>query len=337
MEPSRITFLYGTDEYAIAQEIQDWIRVMGPSSTADLNITRLDGRSLVMDAFQTAANAVPFLSSRRLVILEHAHSAFKGAKELKKLSEFLQNLPPTTTLGLIEILEPHDNFKNKSFYDWLHKLTGSLTGNTKIITREKNMPDIKQLPGWIIQETARQAEAHQSRVRIDPSAAQGLANMTGDDTRIAAQEIAKLLEYVNYARNITQQDVELVGVESAQQNLFALVDAIGHKRGQEAQYILHQLLQDEETYAIWGMIIRQFRLLLQAREILDAGGNQTDFARELSVHPYVAGKLMDQVRSFNLKGLETIYHRLLELDENTKTGQMSSGLAMEVLVVELCG
>jgi DNA polymerase-3 subunit delta len=336
MDTSKITFLYGTDEYAIAQETQKWIQAMGPSSTADLNITRLDGRNFSMDAFHTAANAVPFLSERRLVILEHAHSAFKGVKELKKLSEFLQNLPSTTTLGLIEYLDLHDNFANKNFYEWLHKLTGSLDGKFKIQTLECIMPGLRKLPDWIIQETIRQAEAIQKPARFEPSAAARLAEMVGEDTRIAAQEIAKLLEYVNFARNITLQDVDLVSVVSAQQDVFVLVDALGHKNGQKAQKILLQLLQDEESFSIWGMVIRQFRLLLQTREVLDAGGRQAEIVQEMHVAPFVAGKLAEQARRFDMPGLETIYHRLLDLDESIKTGQMSIELALELFVVELC-
>jgi len=336
MDASKIIFLYGTDEYAIGQEIQKWILAMGPPSTAGMNITRLDGRSLAMDAFHTAANAAPFLSERRLVILDHPHAAFKGVKELKKFSEFLQNLPPTTTLGLIETLELHDNFKNKSFYEWLQKLTASLSGTAAIQTREKNMPDLKQLPGWIIQETARQAGAIHRSVRMDPPAAAHLAEMVGEDTRIAAQEIAKLLEYVNFARNITVQDVEQVGIVTARQDVFTLVDALGNKSGQKAQKILHQLLQDEESFSVWGMVIRQFRLLLQAREVMDTGGRQAEISRDLHIHPFVAGKLADQGRRFDLPGLEAIYHRLLELDESMKTGQLTTELALELLVVELC-
>lgn len=336
MDASRIIFYYGTDEYAIAQEIQKQISAMGSSSTADMNITRLDGRSFNMDAFHTAANAAPFLSEKRLVILEHVHSVFKGVKELKKLSDFLQNIPPSTTLVLVEYLDLHENSKNKGFLDWLQKLIRSMDGKEYFHTRELAMPDLKQLPGWIVQETDRQSKAVQKTASIEQSAAVLLAGMVGEDTRISSREISKLLEYVNYARNITVQDVELLSVNTAHQDVFALVDALGHKKGQQAQKILHQLLQDEESFSIWGMVIRQFRLLLQTREIIDAGGNQMETSQALAVHPYVAGLLVGQVKRFDMPGLEAIYHRLLELDERFKTGQMTIELALEILVVELC-
>jgi DNA polymerase-3 subunit delta len=130
--------------------------------------------------------------------------------------------------------------------------------------------------------------------------------------------------------------VDLVSVVSAQQDVFVLVDALGHKNGQKAQKILLQLLQDEESFSIWGMVIRQFRLLLQTREVLDAGGRQAEIVQEMHVAPFVAGKLAEQARRFDMPGLETIYHRLLDLDESIKTGQMSIELALELFVVELC-
>jgi DNA polymerase-3 subunit delta len=83
------------------------------------------------------------------------------------------------------------------------------------------------------------------------------------------------------------------------------------------------------------MVVRQFRLLLLTRELMDAGGSQDVVIRELHLYPYVAGKLLGQAKRFDLNGLEIIYHHLLDLDEDIKTGQMTIDLALELLVVEL--
>jgi DNA polymerase-3 subunit delta len=83
------------------------------------------------------------------------------------------------------------------------------------------------------------------------------------------------------------------------------------------------------------MVIRQFRLLLLAREVLDSNGNQKDVEKALGVHPFVAEKTTRQARSFTLPLLERIYHRLLEIDEGAKTGQVALDLALDMLVVEL--
>jgi DNA polymerase-3 subunit delta len=83
------------------------------------------------------------------------------------------------------------------------------------------------------------------------------------------------------------------------------------------------------------MVVRQFRLLIQAREILDGRGNQNDVARALGVHPFVAEKAAQQASRFSIESLESIYRKLLTVDEGVKTSQITLDLAMDTLVVEL--
>jgi DNA polymerase III delta subunit len=60
-----------------------------------------------------------------------------------------------------------------------------------------------------------------------------------------------------------------------------------------------------------------------------------DVIRELKVAPFVAGKLLSQVRQFTLPALEAIYHQLLELDEAAKTSQMDGDLGVDLLIAAL--
>jgi len=83
------------------------------------------------------------------------------------------------------------------------------------------------------------------------------------------------------------------------------------------------------------MIHRQFRLLIQAREILDAGGKVQDIERELQVLGFVARKLSDQARRFSLAQLLEIYDRLLKIDHDMKTGGTPGDVAFELLIADL--
>jgi DNA polymerase-3 subunit delta len=185
------------------------------------------------------------------------------------------------------------------------------------------------VPRWIESEAKKQGGS------IEPAAAARLADMVGEDTRIAAQELAKLLTYVNFERPVTLADVEKVSIVSAQGSVFELVDALGTGDGHKAQKVLHQLLEDADAFELWGMVVRQFRLLLQAREMLDEKASPTLVQKELGLHEFVAGKICAQAQRFTLAGLESIYHRLLEIDEGAKTSQVPLDLALDTLVVEL--
>ena len=191
------------------------------------------------------------------------------------------------------------------------------------------MPKRWEMPRWIESETKKLGG------RIDPDAAARLSEMVGGDTRIASQELTKLLTYVNFARPVTLLDVDRVSIVSAQGNVFELVDALGQGDGKKAQHVLHQLLEEEEAFELWGMVIRQFRLLLQARELLDASASISDVQNALGLHEFVAQKVTGQAKRFSLNTLESIYHKLLEIDEGAKTSQVPLDLALDTLVVEL--
>ena len=66
--------------------------------------------------------------------------------------------------------------------------------------------------------------------------------MVGADTRQAAQEISKLLAYVNWARPIKVADVEAVSIVTAEPDIFAMVDALASGNGKSAQRLLHRLV-----------------------------------------------------------------------------------------------
>jgi DNA polymerase-3 subunit delta len=83
------------------------------------------------------------------------------------------------------------------------------------------------------------------------------------------------------------------------------------------------------------MVIRQFRLLLLAREVIDGRGGEREVEQALGVHAFVAEKVYGQAKRFTLPALETIYHKLLEMDEAAKTSQVTLDLALDLFVVEM--
>src|SRR6266545_6685348 len=317
-----IFFLYGNDEFAISRRLKDFESDFTDPTSADMNTARLDTRSMSEDDLNNAVNAMPFLANRRLVLLANPSAKYNNPTTRKKFFEFLEKMQDTTRLVMYESVEPRDAEKH-----WLVKWAGK---NEKLIQIKAYMlPRLKDMSGWIVNETKNQSG------QIEPRAAEMLKEMVGVDTRQAGMEIAKLLAYVNWARPITGQDVETVCIVTSQQSVFDFVDALANGNGKSAQHLLHRLLENEDAFSLWGMVVRQFRLLIQAREILDGRGNQSDVARALGVHPFVAEKAAQQAARFSIESLENIYRRLLKIDEGVKTSQVTLDLALDTLVVEL--
>jgi DNA polymerase-3 subunit delta len=317
-----VYFLFGNDEFAISRKLKDFESDFSDPTSAEMNSARLDARSMSENDLNNAVNAMPFLAKRRLVLLTNPSAKYNNPSIRKKFFEFLEKAPETARLVLYESVEPKEADKH-----WLNKWAEK---NSKLIqTKAFMLPRLKDMTGWIVNETRNQGG------QIEPHAAETLKDMVGVDTRQAGMEIAKLLAYVNWARPVTSQDVEAVCIVTSQQSIFDFVDALSNGNGKSAQHLLHRLLETEDPFSLWGMVVRQFRLLIQAREILDGRGNQNDVARALGVHPFVAEKVTQQAGRFSIESLEHIYHKLLSIDEGVKTSQITLDLAMDTLVVEL--
>lgn len=166
-------------------------------------------------------------------------------------------------------------------------------------------------------------------------AAERLVDQVGDESRLVDQEIRKILTYVNFKRPVEPDDVDALTPFSRHGDIFVMVDALANHQGRDAQAMLHRLLGEQDQILIFGMVVRQFRLLLLAREVLDQGGNELDVIRALKTSSFVARKLIPQAQCFTQKTLESIYRRLLDMDEAAKTSQLDGDLALDMLVVSL--
>jgi DNA polymerase-3 subunit delta len=333
--PPRFYLLHGPDEFASAEFVAQLKAQMGDPSMASLNTTLFDGRTVTLADLIGACNAMPFLTERRLVIVEgwltkllsktedgegEAHApAHSSAKEtLASLTDYLKEQPDTTCLVLLEkreLPERHAVLKTVAGQDWAQ-------------VKFFDLPKGEALVKWI------RARARQAGGEFTRDAAQALAE-ADNDPRALDHEILKLLTYVNFARAVEPADVEQLTPAGGEANIFNLVDALGQRQGSTALRELHQVLEKQEPLYVLGMIVRQFRLLLLTKELLDSRVTEAEVARTLGLHPYPAGKLCKQARNFSLSSLELIYRRLLECDLDIKTGRAEAAAVLDTLVVGL--
>ena len=317
-----VYFLYGNDEFAISRRLKEFEADFPDPTSADMNTAHLEARSMTENDLNTAVNAMPFLAPRRLVLLANPSAKYGKPTERKKFEAFLEKVPDTARMVIYEIVEPKEANKH-----WLLKWAQP---NIKIIkTQAFMLPRPWEMIDWIVKETKNQGG------QIANPAAAKLTEMVGVDTRQAGMEIAKLLAYVNWERQVEVGDVEAVSIVTSQESVFDFVDALANGDGKSAQRLLHRLLENEDAFSLWGMVVRQFRLLLMAREVVETGGGKNEVASALGVHPFVAEKTAGQARALSLPVLERIYHKLLEIDEGAKTGQFTLELALDRLVVQL--
>ncbi len=312
--------LHGPDEFSRRVQVDAMRAQMGDPSLAELNIVVLDGKAATAADVLSAARAIPFLGDKRLVIVEGMFSggARKGKAaqdEIDALEEGLQSLPDWARVVFVEsetLPERHP----------ILRLAKTAPGGF-----HKQFEPPRNPMRWIAQHAQTEFATE-----IEPRAAAALAAVVGDDLRAADNELAKLAAYVNRQRPISEADVALLTPYLPEADVFQMVDALGRRDAATATRLLHRLLENDDPLRLFGMIVRQFRLLILAREHLNAGGSPKEAGRVLGVHPFVGEKAAEQARAFTLEQLEAIHHFLLETDMAIKTGKVDGVVALDLLI-----
>jgi DNA polymerase-3 subunit delta len=334
----RFYLLHGLDEFAMTEFVETLIAEMGDPATASLNLARFDGRAVSLADVQAACGAMPFLCDFRLVIVEGwltkllsrteeaegegeaeaSRGAASARETLAALAAYLEEQPDTARLALLERRElPEKN-----------ALVKAAVGKSWALVRKFDLPKGEELVKWI------RARAKAEGGEFARQAALALAEVE-HDPRALGNEIAKLLAYVNFKRPVEVEDVAALTSASSEARIFEFVDFVGQRKNALAVRELHKLLDKEEPLYVLGMIVRQFRFILLAKELLESRRSEAEVAQVLNLHPYPAGKVCAQSRNYTLAGLERIYRRLLACDADIKTGQADSAAALDVLVAEL--
>jgi DNA polymerase III subunit delta len=322
-----VYILHGDDDYEINRFVEKLYSRMGDPAMADLNTSRLDGRGSSEEEIRTAANAIPFLAERRLVILTNPLARVNSPEAQGDFRTFLNNIPPSTALVMIiEDTRDRKGWKNLSEKNWL--IQWAQKASTRAFVQSFLLPQGGEMVTWI------RKKAKEQGGQFDPSGASALAMHVGSDTRTASHEIEKLLTYVDFRRPVMAEDVEMLTAPGGQVNVFDLTEALASGNTTTALRLLHRLLDDQDAAGIFPLVIRQFRQLIMASEILLERGSKADIERDLGVPSFVADRLEKQARRFSMPALEKIYHRLLEMDEASKTSQMALDLALDALIVE---
>ena len=153
-------------------------------------------------------------------------------------------------------------------------------------------------------------------------------------------ELEKLAAYVDWQRPIDERDVQCLVSASFEANIFALVDALGLRQRRQAVGELQRLAENgaNELYLL-TMISRQIRLLLSVKELVEEEHLPLETVqKQLRIsHRFIVEKLARQGRHFKMRELEVILSRLVRIDQAIKTGKIDGMMALELLVVEVCG
>jgi DNA polymerase-3 subunit delta len=308
--------LHGEEDFERDEACAWLIERLAPSQARDFNLDAFRGEGISAPAFLGVYAAYPVLADHRLVVLREAD---RLTAEACKALEVVTDHPVESTT-LVVVGEKVD-LRRRFFRD--------LTA--KGLATEFRVPYENQVTAWL------ERHARRHGLILDGDAADLLRSCIGGHLRELAGEVTKLGLLAGEGRRITRKVVETGTGGSRLAGIFELTDALGGRQGARALALTRQLLaQGEEPARIMAMVLRHFRLLSQARELLDQGLPRQAMATELGVSPHFLSSYLDQARAYPIPGLAQALSALLQADSRMKSmGRRQDALVLELLVARL--
>jgi len=296
------------------------------------------------------------LSPKRLVVVQNvaALSArkLKGAlNEQEQLARALEKLGPGVAVVLVARRVESDR-----------KRWGPPVGKVLLkAVRERGQvlelstPKDEALTGWIQREMERLGK------QTGAAAVEALVGRAGADADRLLSEMEKLAAYVGDRLEVSEEDVQAAAVSISEDNVFALVDAIGRRDAKAALAWLDGSLPEGsatgDALRVLGMVVRQLRLIWQARFVEQQGHSvarvkeaPAEITEKLPEHhsladavsgrqAWLASKYTAQARNFSDAQLARAMDRVYQADLALKgqSGEFDHRTVMELMIADLCG
>jgi DNA polymerase-3 subunit delta len=315
-QPQPLYVLHGDEDFLKRQVLQA-LRTLALGQDGDeFGMSTHAGDKAEFAAVRDELETIPFLSPRRLVIVENADPFV--TRNRPALEKYVTQLPKTGVLVL-----------DVKSWPATARLAKLIDGNVTISC--KALPGAR-LPQWCIQWAA----THQGKQLTVP-AANLLVELIGADMGQLDQELTKLGIYVGAAEKIDQGDVDKLVGSSRAEDVFKIFNAIAEGRAKEALSILERLFdQGEDPIRILAAFGWQLRRLAQAWR-LNQQGQPVPRALEMAgVPPFGIRSGEQQMRHLGRRRLDRLYDWLLETDQGLKGGSpLPPRTLLERLVVRL--
>lgn len=328
---------YGPESYLREQAVARFREKIFPSPyLEDFNYTVLDGEETSPRELVNIATTAPFPEGRRLLLVKNP-PYFKGkgtpAVDGEALEPEAEREPPGDQGELLKYLTSPTEytciiFNTSQPVDRRKKIFKQLEKKGRAI--EFSYLNSRDLTRWLDKQAAARGK------KIAPDAAEELLYRAGSGLQNLHSEINKLLSYVGDEKIITRGDVLVLTPPPEEEDIFAVVDAIGQRQPRRAiDGIKKMLVLKKPPQVILTMVARQFRLLIMAREAMERGGPPADAAKKMGVHPFVAKKALSQCRNFSMPVLVGALHRLYLVDSDVKSGRRPFLPAIELFIAEV--
>lgn len=315
--------IYGENTYLIEKEVKNIKKNFG-EIIQGINYVAIEQNSLenIIPELQTPAFGYP----KKLIVVKNCDLLKKELKTKKtknmevaqKIAEYIeenhQELQETTILLIIE--ESVD--KTNSLYKMIEKY-----GETKEF-KELNIVELGQTLKSI-------CSAY--KVNIDNETIKYLIETSGTSMQELINEIRKLIEYAGTNGTIDKKAVDLLAIPKIEAVIFDLTDSLGSKQIGKALETLRNLIYNKEP--IQKILITLYNHFKKLYLVKLAQKENTNITEVLNLKPnqtFLTTKYKKQSGYFEEKQLREILEELINLDTQSKSGQIDLNIGLEAIL-----
>ena len=312
-----VYLIYGSEPLLLERAEKRLRDRLAAVADLDFNMETFDGETASAEDVVNAANTMPFMSDRRLVIVRGVDRL--DAAGLETLAEYAKDPAPFTCLVLVAVKIA----KNSKLYKAV-----AATG----VTFEYTAPKRSEYPAEVVKLMRARGK------RMAPGAAEALVDLVGRDLRRLDVEADKLASYVGAATDVSVEDVCAVASASGSASVFELTDAVGERDAAKALRVVRRLLSSgESALGLQAMLTRHIRALIGARALAARGVPPDAMAPELGMAPWQARNAARQAMRFEPVELSAALRGLAAAEEEMKTSPTDAGLVVERWIVQTAG
>lgn len=309
---SQVYLLYGEESY-LKKQYREKLRSAMLSPDDTMNYTYYEGKGIDINQVIDLAETLPFFAERRLIVMEET-GIFKSASA--EFADYLKELPETTHMVFIET----EVDKRGKLYKAVQN-----KGRTVELGRQDEMTLLRWVAGAVKKEGK----------KITENTARQFLAKVGTDMENIQKELEKLFCYTLEKETITSEDVEVICTAQITNQIFDMVNAVAEKEQKKALAYYYDLLAlKEPPMRILFLLCRQFKQLLEVKDMDRQGYNRKEIAEKAGLNPFVVGKYQTQAKRFTEKTLRGILQDALETEESIKTGKLTDLLGVELFVVK---
>ena len=319
----QLYLLYGSERYLLREYKKKLLSALVAEGD-DMNFTAFSGDKIDIPSLLDLARTIPFLSERRVILVEESGFFVKAPEALE---EGLKTIADSTVLIFIE----PDQEKSTGMVKGVDKRGRLFKFFDKAEAAYSfDIPDDSDLISWI---TGRLSS---TGLPIEKRVPERLLDAAGRDMQSLENEMEKLISYTMGRDRILVKDVEDICISQVEEKVFEMIDALSSRDKKKSLQLYSDLLYlKEPPMKIIALIRRQYLILLRIKHMQKDGTPRNNFARLAGVSPYYLKRYEAQANSCSYEQLLHYADAGFEASIKIQQGVLSDRNSLEQLVLML--